>query len=299
MKFFGPPKNEGRQVRLNQQRAKIFNYRSARDSMTNNAPREKARPQDKLEGLHSRISHLINYSIAALLLAGLIYMSLLNPAAQVKVIGQEVYPRDKSSYEKDIDSRLKSSIFYRSKLTFNGHNLTNDIKSDFPEVNDVQISISPFRHRPVIEVSLARPTAKLVTPTNVYVLDEEGRALFEQKDASADLDLGSLLTINDDSGQSITIGKPALTQHQISYIREVIGQTEAKGLKPTSFALSGAGTAVNVRFNKLNYYVKFSFYTDPRQSSGAFLALYDELKRSGKQPSQYIDLRIPEKAFVK
>lgn len=286
-------------MRKNQQRPKIFNYRSAQDGpMSRAAGREKT-SKDKSEDFHHKVSHIINYFIAAILLGGVIYMSLLNPDAQVKVSGQKVYPRDKSSYEQDIDGRLKGSIFYRSKLTFDADKLTNDIKNDFPEINDVDISISPFRHRPTVEVDLAKPSAKLVTPTKVYILDEEGRALFEQEDASADLNVGSLLTINDNSGQEIALGKPALTEYQISYIREVIGQTEAKGMIPESFTLSGGGTALNVRFKDLNYYVKFSFYSDPRQSSGAFLALYDQLKRDGTFPSRYIDLRIPEKAFVK
>jgi hypothetical protein len=286
---------------LNQQRPKVFNYRSARDSSSQNVANrgEKTSPEDKTPGWHQKISNIINYFIAALLLAGIVYMTMLNPKAQVKVSGQKVYPRDRTSYEQDIDSRLKSSIFYRSKLTFDGNSLTDDIRSDFPEVNDVNISISPFRHRPVVEVTLAKPTAKLVTPTNVYVLDEEGRALFEQKDASSDLNVGSLLTINDNSGQEIALGKPALSEHQISYIREVIGQTEAKKMRPKSFTLSSGGTAVNVRFEGLGYYVKFNFYADPRQSSGAFLALQAQLKRDAVQPSRYIDLRIPEKAFVR
>ncbi|HEX5797061.1 MAG TPA: hypothetical protein VFX86_01575 [Candidatus Saccharimonadales bacterium] len=227
-------------------------------------------------------------------------MSILQPDAQVKLEGEKVYPRAKSSYEEGINRQLKSSVFYRNKLTFDAESLRKKIEAAFPEVNETNIAISLFRHRPVVEIRLAKPTTKLITEDRVYILDEEGRALFEQKDASKQLDTESLLTIRDSSGQSIELGKPALAESQIGYIREIIGQMKAyKKLKPRFFLLSNGGTGLNVRFDGLSYYARFSFYADPRQSSGAFIALYEQFNREGTAPSEYVDLRIPEKAFVK
>ena len=59
--------------------------------------------------------------------------------------------------------------------------------------------------------------------------------------------------------------------------------------------LSEGGTAVDARFDGLNYYVRFSFFADAKQSSGAFIVM----KEQGVSPSEYMDLRIPDKAFIK
>ncbi len=294
-RLLGPRRARIRKANKNN-KPRVFNYSSSQDLDAKASGSPAKAPS---AGLQKKISVFVNYLIGAAILGGVLYMCVLNPSAQIKVTGEKVYPRERSSYEQGVNDRLKDSIFYRFKPTFDGAKLTAAIKADFPEVNDVDISISPFRHRPIIELGLAKPTAKLVTADKTYILDEEGRALFDEKYASASLNEAALLTINDVSGQNIQLGKPALTQAQISFIREVIGQTKAKGLNPRTFTLSGGGTALDVRFEGLDFFVKFSFYADPKQSSGAFIALYEQLKRDGSLPRQYIDLRVPEKAFVK
>lgn len=282
---------KAREYKAVNEKPRIFSYSSSR--------RPSSASAGGSSSTQKKISRLVNIAIAFVLLLGAAYMCLLKPSAQVKISGEKFYPRDKSSYETGIDEQLKGSIFYRNKLTFDSSKLRDDIKQEFPEVNEVDINISPLRHMPIIEITLAKPTARLVTTDKTYILDDEGRALFEQKDASDSLDTDSLLTISDDSGQDITLGKPALTQAQIGFIREVIGQTGSKKLHPVSLSLSSGGTALDVRFKEFDYFVKFSFMADPRQSSGAFIALYRQLQRDGAQPSQYVDLRIPEKAFIK
>lgn len=282
------------------ERPRIFSYSSARslsdrstDRRTDQKPIEK-----QSEPIRSKLSKAVNYLIAVLILCGIAYMCILNPSAQIKVSGQDVYPRTKKSYEDGVDRQLKSSIFYRNKLTFDSSGVKDKIKNEFPEVEDVQIKISPFRHRPVIELSLAKPSERLISNGSSYILDDEGTALFNQNEASPSLDIGSLLTITDDTGHPVQLGKPALTDSQIGFIREVIGQTRAKGLSPESFTLARGGTELDVRFKDIKYFVKFSFMSDGRQSSGAFIALYQQFK-NGSAPNQYIDLRIPDKAFVK
>lgn len=297
-----PFKNKGERVRSahpSREKARIFSYGSNRNTRAGTPAAADTKSSGRQNGLRKKISTIINYLIVATVLFAGAYLCILYPDAQIKITGDKAYPRDKSNYEHEIDRQLSGSIFYRTKITFDSDKLTESIKAKFPEVNNIKISIPLMRHRPVVEVTLAKPTARLVTPDNTYILDEQGRALFEQEAASASLDTGSLLSINDNSGHEVKLGKPALTEPQISYIREIIGQTSAKGLQPRSFALSDGGTAVDVRFDGLPYFVKFSFDADAKQSSGAFIAVNEQLSQSGGLPKQYIDLRIPEKAFVR
>lgn len=281
-------------------RPKVFSYASAR-SQQQRPTRDENNKRDvdrKTQG-KSRLSKAVNICIALFIVVSIGYLFVLHPEATIKVSGQEAYPRNKNSYQESINQLLKSSIFYRSKPTFNSEKLTADIISQFPEVNEVQIDLPFIRHEPVIEVKLSQPAAKLVTTDKTYILDEEGRALFEERFAASSLNTKELLSINDSSGHPVKLGKPALTEQQINFIREVIGQTSQKGLKVQSFSLSAAGTAVDARFEGVNYFIKFSFFADARRSSGAFIAIKKQLDTSSTKPSEYIDLRIPDKAFVK
>jgi len=300
LKYRRKPRQEPRRANPLTEKPKVFSYRSVRNSHDrplqrgDKAAKSKKNP-DNNSSLSKKLHKVVNIVILILIISGALYLSVLYPDGQIKVAGDEVYPRDKVAYEQEINRELKSSIFNRSKFTFDKAKITSNIKEKFPEIDTVDIGVPLMRHRPVIEVSLAKPSAKLVTKDSTYILDQEGRALFDQKYAAASLDVDSLLSINDDSGHEIILGKPALTELQLDFIREVIGQTSTKGYKPTSFMLSEGGTAVDTRFEGLNYYVKFSFFADARQSSGAFMAIKDQ----AISPGEYVDVRIPDKAFVK
>lgn len=300
MKQRRKPSQDSRRANPVKDKPKVFSYRSVRNSHDRPLHRgdesaKSAKNQGYDSSFSKKIHRAINIFILMLIVSGALYLSVLYPDGQIKVAGDEVYPRDKVAYEQEINRELKSSVFNRSKFTFNEAKITANIKQKFPEIGTVDIGVPLMRHRPVIEVSLAKPSAKLVTKDSTYILDQEGRALFDQKYAAASLDVNNLLSINDDSGHEIVLGKPALTELQLGFIREVIGQTSAKGYKPASFMLSEGGTAVDTRFDGLDYYVKFSFFADARQSSGAFLAIKDQ----DISASEYIDLRIPDKAFIK
>jgi hypothetical protein len=56
---------------------------------------------------------------------------------------------------------------------------------------------------------------------------------------------------------------------------------------------------VHFKFNQLDYEVKFSFSNDARKSAGAFLALKKHLDKKGPLPKEYIDARVPERAYVR
>lgn len=282
-----------------QKKPQIFSYSSARNSNEQTLNRGESSPANEQNSTVKKLSKAVNIFFFGLILLSAVYLSMLQPNAQIKINGDKVYPREKTSYETGVNARLKGSIFNQNKLTISNDKISAEIKQQFPEVNNAEVKIPFFRHRPIVEVTLAKPIAQLVTSDKTYILDEEGRALFEREFASPDFDTSSLLTINDNSGHQIQLGKPALTENQIIYIREVIGQTSAKGLNAHSFTLSQGGTAMDVRFEGYDYFVKFSFFADARQSSGAFIAVQDQLKKTGASPGQYIDLRVPSKAYVK
>lgn len=299
MKFGSKKRQETkRNSRPGGSRPKVYSYSSVRSAQERPLNRGEEKPTTQIVE-SKKMSKFINMLILLFVLGSSAYLSVLEPNAQVKVSGEKIYPREKGSYEAKVNELLNKSIFNRNKLTFDEAKLAAEVSRQFPEVNTIHVGAPLMRHRPVVEVTLAKPSAKLVTRDKTYILDSQGQALFEESQASSSLDTNSLLTINDSSGHQITPGKPALTMVQIGFINEVIGQTSAKGLNPQSFALSEGGTAVDTRFENTDYFVRFSFYSDARQSSGAFLALREQLSTSGPKPQQYVDLRIPDKAFVK
>jgi hypothetical protein len=140
----------------------------------------------------------------------------------------------------------------------------------------------------------------LVTSDKSYILDREGRALFSENQINDKFDTSSLVSINDASGHPVVLGKPVLTEQQINYIKEIINQSKANNIPAQIFNLGVGGSAVDVKFKDASYVVKFSFYEDPKQSSGAYFAIREDIdNKKVTRPEKYIDLRIPDRAYLK
>lgn len=275
----------------------IYSYRSSRKESKRqfNRGEDEEGKSSASPGFMLKATRLI---VALIVVAGVFYFQSLSSSAKVKITGKESL-RSAEVYENAVKSEMNSSKLNISKLTFNSTKIENDIKSQFPEIENIKISLPIFSHEPTFDISLGEPAALLVTSEKTYFIDGSGRALFTLADVPSSFDKKGLITVNDTSGHGIILGKPALTSSQIRFIKELRGQTSAKGINIDSMTLSNGGSVLNVAFSESKYTVKFSFMADARQSSGAYLAIRDQISQGNIKVSEYVDLRIPERAYIK
>ncbi len=291
-----PPKRSPRATGYKKQ--PVFSYRSARSSTSRPSNRGET-PQKQPAALLYRLRHVPTYLSIAALTIGLMYSLSLNSHVQLVVFGEQSYLRPRGSYQQAIDKRFADSITNRSKLTINTANLSREIQRQFPELETVNIGLPLLRHRPVVEVRLSQPALQLVTPKASYILDANGRVLFDKKSGAPSFDFGRLPRVSDDSDHTIRLGSPALTSQQVAYVYALSAQVSAKNLVIESLQLVSGGEELHMRLKGLNYLVKFSFRSDARQSSGAFLATKERLESDRAGTGEYIDVRIPERVYVK
>lgn len=276
-------------------RQQLFSYRSSRSRTEKHFDRsdqDSFNDENKKTSLMARIQYI---SLGIVMLLAIGYMLSLDTNAQVVVEGPQTFPREDEEYKQFINGELKSSPLNRTKLTLNDAELSEKVKLQFPEVRVVEVDTGLLRHRPKISIYLTQPTVRLVTPSAVYVLDEEGYVLFNADRNKTSFDIKSLTPISDNSGQPIEIGQPAVTTEQIAYVREVIGQFKHKDLPIEEMRLEGGGLELHVELKDTNYFIKFSFLADARQSSGAYMAIREQ----GIPVNQYVDVRIPDRAYVR
>lgn len=283
-------------------RNKTFTYRSARRSSgdTDNLNNGDKGSYDKNdEKKPSKISRLLNIVIFLAVFSSSAYLSYIDTDSVIK-LDQTVIPRNKADYYNAVKDEFDNSVFYKNKLTFNTEKFSQNIRTEFPEIESVIVEIPIFRHRPTVNISVSKPSVRLVTNDKSYILDKEGRALFSEEQINDQFDTSKLVSINDASGHPVVLGKPVLTQQQINYIREVINQSNANNVPAQTFNLEFGGSAVDIKFKDAAYEVIFSFYEDPLQSSGAYFAIREEINNNNVAiPKQYIDLRIPDKAYIR
>ncbi len=275
----------------------VFAYRSSRRE--SETARERGQDSPAKMGLLYRLRHVPTYLCFAAIITGILYSTTLNSHAQLVVAGQSVLPRSIDNYQRAIDQQFGSSLMNRSKITINTGKLSSEIQKQFPEFSSVDISLPLLRHRPVVQTRLAKPALQLVTPRVTYILDANGRALFDKKLASPDYDFSSLPSVTDASGHQVRLNKSALTSQQVSYVYSLSSQLTAKKLGIESMTLHAGAQELHVRLQGLGYVVKFNFGAEPRQSVGAYLATKERLDSDRAGVGEYIDVRLPERVYVK
>lgn len=277
----------------------VFSYRSSRKGQERSFDRGRAQVPNTRRSASWWLKRS-PYIVCGIVLLAVFFRSfLLDTTAQLDIVGSGAYLRDRDEYQASINDKLKSSPFYRFRPTLNSEKLSSQIESQFPELQEVVISVPMFSHRPVVEFVVATPAALITSNNSVYVIDGDGRVLFNQKDAYDSSKIKNLPLVNDVSKTTITIGKPALSSTQVEYVRQVYLQAAARGEKVSSIELQPGGTEIWVRFNDAAYFVKFNLNADARQSVGTYFAVSEKLKGEGATPKEYIDVRVPERAFVK
>jgi hypothetical protein len=282
------------------QKSSTFQYSSNRRGSERGFDRgaaEKAAARSK--SIKNRLIQIPYIAGFVCILVGIFYLSTLSTNPQLVIVGDQQLIRDKDTYQKAVHQLLASKLQYRTKVSFNGEEIASQLQTSFPELKTIEVSAPILRHRPVFELVVSSPALVFVSGTNTYLLDERGIALFDLHQTKHHVDTTQLPILTDQTSFTVELNKPALSGGQVNFIREVVGQIKAKQLSITSMELVSGGGELDVRLKDLPYKIKFNFYEDARTSVGAFLAAKEQLGKDGTKPSEYVDVRIPTRAYVK
>lgn len=204
--------------------------------------------------------------------------------------------REKQDYQAGAEMILKDSVFNRTKFTINTAHFEKAFREKFPEVADVSVTLPLISRRPIVTVATAKPSVLLTSQNQIYVLDTRGVAIMKSE-SLPEKTRTQLPVVTDQTGLKVELGKSALPAQDISFINTVLPQLKAKGLSVQSVTLPPLAHQVDIAFNGLPYYGKFSVDTEAREAAGTFLATKERLDRDKTPPTKYIDVRLPGRAY--
>lgn len=300
--IFRRSKTEARRSsKLVYKKQRAYHY-SAKRSRTDHFFDRKEAGEESTEkkSLRTRFYSLSLVAFPIVITASLLYLANLSTSAAIEVVSSQYFLGDKASIQSKSDTLLKSSILNRSKLTFNEEKLAAELRSSFPEIAEVSVKTHPIKSRPHITVRFSKPTVLLTNGTNVYILGEDGKVLMDATKDKPTFDTSDIPLVQDQTeGTLIEVGKAALTTSQIRYIDEVKRQSEQVGLKVATMIMTSGGGELHVRYGGLSYFVKYNFFENPGKSSGTFFAIKERLDKENNRPAEYVDVRIPERAYIK
>lgn len=288
-------KKNGRIAAGEQRHAQVFSY------YANRTPREASSRHNEIVISDARTwwHYLPSAGAGAIIvLCGLYNTSLTTqPRIIYRNQGQIHAVRDAAYYQDALGSLLDKSLFNRNKLTINTDDRAQEIVAQYPELADAAISLPLVGRRPVIQLTPARPILELETNNGAVLLDSNGRAIIRARDAMSSE--RNVSRVTDETGIPAEVGKIALPREHVAFISEVIKQLEDKKISIDSALLPSISNELHIKIAGKPYTGKFNLQGDARQQAGVFLATKQRLENDKSEPSEYIDVRVEDKAYVR
>lgn len=207
--------------------------------------------------------------------------------------------RSDTVYQTAVNDILSKSFWNRSKLTINTSDISQQLLDQFSELSTVSVVLPLLAHRPVVYLTASQPALIIIGSNGVYLLDTSGKALLAISDINS-VPSYKLPVLTDMSGLKLSLGHRALSSSDITFIQTVITQLAAKKVVITGFTLPIASREIDANIAGQPYYVKFNLQNgDALHQSGTYLATQARLLSRNITPTQYIDVRVPGRAYYK
>lgn len=279
----------------------VFSYYQNRDSEPDSTRGRGREPL--LTRLGQRLRHLPTMIAVGLIVVSVLFALSLSGTPSVKVVNDQQrvaasFLRPVSEYQAVATKLLHQSVLTRNKLTLDTADIERDLQEQFPEITNVAVVLPLISRTPVAYVQVAEPVLRLESGTQAFVIDEKGRALINVAQAG-DLKGLNLIPVRDAAQLAIQPGSQVLTGAEVRFMISVRDQLAQKGQKVSRMELPAQAGELNVFIEGKPYYIKFTTTGDPLQQAGTYLALHDYLAGKKITPSQYVDVRVEERAYYK
>lgn len=296
---------QGRNPRVEYKKQQSYHYSSRRSVNDRAVNRQQVTLDDSRDS--KKVSkrplskYLPSYAAILLVLIGLYYLFTLSSNPKITIINDNSKTQliSKDLLQKKAQDELNKSFFNKFKPTFNEDKLEKELLKLSPEIVSIEVETGVLKHNPQIKVEFSEPTALLSTGSNLYIIGSDGKVLADITKNKAGFKVDNLPLLQDQSSIPIEVSKKALTSSQLFYIQEINFQSSQKKLNVSSIIIQPGGSQLDVKYAGQNYYVKYNFFEDARKSSGVFIALKEKLDSEGTVPAEYIDVRVPERAYIK
>jgi len=279
----------------------VFSYYQNRDTEFD-AAKSRQKPSF-MTSVKQRLRHVPTLIAGALILLSVLWALSLTPEPNVTVVNEQnvaskAILRPVAEYRQAARNLMRQSVLTRNKLTLDTGDIERRLQDQFSEITNVAVVLPIISRTPVVYVQVAEPVLALENTSGRFVIDEKGRAVINATQVG-DLGALKLITVKDAAQLAVRPGDQVLTAHDVSFMRTVRDQLAAKGLKVSRMELPARAGEVLVFIDGKPYYIKFTTSDDALQQAGTFLALNQYLEGKKVVPKDYVDVRVPERAYYK
>lgn len=278
-----------------------FSYYNKRGGFEMRERREPGRVEQPETGKKRRLPRSLAqvpfWGLMTLAAICLVKVLFLSTSPQVVVLGKTdvsaTYLQTTTVYAEAAHKLLAGSITSHSKLTVNLNGTSVALERQFPELQAVSMTVPLVSSRPIVYVQIAQPSMVLQTGHGNYALNKSGFVLAKLHTIPSGVPL-----VVDQSGGSPRPGKQYLASSTVGFVQTVSYQLAAAKLNVSTFVLPSSSLyELDVRLDGQPYSIKFSLQGDALIQSGAAIATVQQL--GSTTPTQYVDVRVPDRVYYK
>lgn len=295
-----------------QNRQRAFSYYANRSQADLNTGRESLAGRPSERRASTRLQKLRRHSGwvigSGLLLAAVLYQLQLSSAPRVVSLipaAEAPFLRDTSVYARAAGKLIASSPANRNKLTINNAAIAADLRKQFPELQSVTVGLPFLGGQPTIYVRPADPALVLATNNETFIIDQQGRAL-STLTSEAQLERLRVPSVTDKSNLGFKLGDQVLTRSVTAFIQSVARQHRAQSLDIRAMVLPAGASQLDVYPAGKDYFIKYNTQASAADASeaaslqaGSYEAVRRHLEVKRVTPTEYIDVRLPDRAYYK
>ena len=285
---------------------RTFSYYANRSQTDYNLGREAVASKPPLRHLPGRIERLRRHFgwllVIVIAVGGLSYELQLSTQPSVVSTVQAAdapFLRPSRVYAQAASKLLISSAANRNKLTVDATGIAAALKRQFPELEDVAVSLPLLGDQPVIYIKPATPAVVLANSNGSFVLDDSGRVVARL--AGQQSTAVHAPVIRDASGLAVSVGHQILPKSVVSFISTLSQQLKAQSVTVGSLSLPAAASELDANIQGRPYIVKFNLHAASAESAqlqaGSYVAVSKQLDGQGITPKQYVDVRLQGRVY--
>lgn len=287
---------------------RTFSYYASRSSSETNIGRlvtqQEAPKRRRSQRARAFAHHLPFIIVTVALVFGALSQLDLSGKPKIVVVssasseGGKLFLRPQADYE-DAAAKLFSKTFSNhNKLTVDASGIAAAFQKQFPELNDVSVTLPMLGRRPTVNIQPSTPTMILAASNGKFVLDDNGRAMLNATHTTA-IDALHLPTVTDQSGVPVHPGQIVLPSNESTFVQTILTQLRAQHISTGQIVLPAAASEVDVHIASQPYFIKFNVQNAALPQAGSAVATMRHLTARGVTPRQYIDVRIDDRAYYK
>ena len=231
------------------------------------------------------------YILLLSIAVGIVFFSSIFRIDRVDVQGPNTELSQKLNDE--VVKYLNSSLVGKNWLFLDAGSLKGRLQKTFTGQEAIVVE-KQFPNKLIVKTDEQKAAIVWKTGSKKYIASINGRVMSELLGENTT----GLSTITDGSSLPVDIGNKILSRDFVSFAIKVGDYIKAKSLGPEQIYITETTKELLVKTNS-GYEIRFNTEEAPESQLRSLQATLDLLASQNKKAAQYIDLRVPGRAFYK